>query len=202
MCGRNGRHLGGAIDVNGALKASRFMELCDAYDIPLLFLCDTPGFMVGPAHERNAAVRKLSRMFAIGSSMTVPFFTIVTRKSYGLGAQAMCGGSAVGRNVFHVSWPTAEAGPMNIEGAVELGFSKELAAAELESVQARKDLFSNLVATAYESGGALSVARTLETDDVIDPAESRTWVAAAVAQHQPLHFKHRPARKRPCISPW
>eukprot|EP00966_Prymnesium_polylepis_P113683 2628382-Prymnesium_polylepis.1 len=178
------------------------MELCDAFDVPLLLLCDTPGFMVGPEHERQAAVRKLCRMFSVSASLTVPYFTIVTRKSYGLGAQAMSGGAAVGRNTFHVSWPTAEAGPMNFEGAVELGFRKELAAAEAESPQARQELFEQLLAMSYERGSALNVARTLETDDVIDPAESRQWVAAAMAAHQPVSFKDRPAKKRPCISPW
>ena len=91
---------------------------------------------------------------------------------------------------------------MNFEGAVELGFSKELAAAESESPQARKELFEHLVAASYERGSALNVARTLETDDVVDPAESRKWVAAAMAAHQPVSFKDRASRKRQCVSPW
>ena len=203
-------NLGGAIDSDGALKASRFMELCDAFDLPLLFLCDTPGFMVGAEHERTGAVRKLSRMFAVGGSLSVPRFTIVTRKAYGLGAMAMMGGQACGHhNAFHVSWPTAEAGPMNLEGAVALGFAKELAqAAEAGGPPAQQKLFDKLLAMGYERGGALSVARTLETDDVIDPAESRAWIlsaldaASARSDGGSGEGKRPRKRKRPCVSPW
>src|SRR5439155_1208849 len=85
-------HLGGAIDRDGADKAARFMQLCDAFDLPLLFLCDTPGMMVGPEAEKTALVRHVSRLFVVGANLTVPFFTIVLRKGYGLGAQAMAGG--------------------------------------------------------------------------------------------------------------
>src|SRR3954470_4110932 len=114
-------HLGGAIDSEGADKAARFMQLCDAYDVPILFLCDTPGFMVGPEAEKTAQVRHFSRMFVVAASMTVPFFTIVLRKGYGLGAQSMAGGS-FRAPVFTVSWPTGEFGGMGLEGAVRLGF--------------------------------------------------------------------------------
>src|SRR5207237_8841947 len=89
----NPTHLAGAIDSSGADKAARFMQLCDAFDLPILFLCDTPGIMVGPEVEKTALVRHVSRMFVTGASLTVPFFTIVLRKGYGLGAQAMAGGS-------------------------------------------------------------------------------------------------------------
>lgn len=195
--------LGGAIDSDGALKASRFMELCDAFDLPLLFLCDTPGFMVGVEHEKTSAVRKLSRMFSVASSLSVPRFTIVTRKAYGLGAMAMMGGQAVGHhNAFHVSWPTAEAGPMNLEGAVALGFAKELAsAAEAGGASAQQALFDKLLAAGYERGSALSVARTLETDDVIDPAESRAWILSALDAASAKKARTKD-RKRPCVSPW
>lgn len=195
--------LGGAVDSDGALKAARFMELCDAFDIPLLFLCDTPGFMVGVEHEQTAAVRKLSRMFAVGASLSVPCVSIVTRKSYGLGAMAMMGGHAAGKhNTFHLSWPSAEAGPMNLEGAVALGFAKELGKAhEKGGAAAQQALYEKLLAGGYERGSALSVARTLETDDVIDPSESRRWIAAALETTAPP--AQRPwRRKRPCVSPW
>ena len=122
-------HLGGAIDSDGADKAARFLQLCDAHEIPILFLCDTPGFMVGPEAEQSAQVRHFSRLFVIGASLTVPFFTIVLRKGYGLGAQAMAGGS-FRSPLFVVAWPTGELGGMGLEGAVRLGFRRELDAVE------------------------------------------------------------------------
>ena len=122
-------HLAGAIDSDGADKAARFMQLCDAFDLPILFLCDTPGIMVGPEVEKTALVRHCSRMFVVGASLTVPFFTIVLRKGYGLGAQAMAGGSFKAP-FFTVAWPTGEFGGMGLEGAVKLGYRKELAAIE------------------------------------------------------------------------
>ena len=125
----NPMHLAGAIDSDGADKAARFMQLCDAFDLPILFLCDTPGIMVGPEVEKTALVRHCSRMFVVGASLTVPFFTIVLRKGYGLGAQAMAGGSFKAP-VFTVAWPTGEFGGMGLEGAVKLGYRKELAAIE------------------------------------------------------------------------
>ena len=120
-------HLGGAIDVDGADKGARFLQLCDAFDLPVLFLCDTPGFMVGPEHEARAAVRHVTRLFVTGANLTVPFGTIVLRKGYGLGAQAMAGGSFKAPE-FCVSWPTGEFGGMNLEGAVRLSHARELAA--------------------------------------------------------------------------
>src|SRR5829696_8683953 len=166
-------HLGGAIDSDGADKAARFMQLCDAYDLPILFLCDTPGFMVGPEAEKTAQVRHFSRMFVVGASLTVPFFTIVLRKGYGLGAQAMAGGS-FHAPLFTVSWPTGEFGGMGLEGAVRLGFRRELDAIEGEE---RERLFRELVDRMYEVGKAISTASYFEIDDVIDPAETRRWVS-------------------------
>ena len=125
----NPMHLAGAIDSDGADKAARFMQLCDAFDIPLLFLCDTPGIMVGPEVEKTALVRHAARMFVTGASLTVPFFTIILRKGYGLGAQAMAGGSFKAP-FFTVAWPTGEFGGMGLEGAVKLGYRNELAAIE------------------------------------------------------------------------
>ena len=123
----NPTHLGGAIDADGADKAARFMQLCDAFDLPILFLCDTPGIMVGPEVEKTALVRHVSRLFVTGANLTVPFFTIVLRKGYGLGAQAMAGGSFKAP-IFTVAWPTGEFGGMGLEGAVRLGYRKELEA--------------------------------------------------------------------------
>src|SRR4051812_16267613 len=163
-------HLGGAIDSEGADKAARFMQLCDAFDIPILFLCDTPGFMVGPEAEKTAQVRHFSRMFVVAASMTVPFFTIVLRKGYGLGAQSMAGGS-FRAPVFTVAWPTGEFGGMGLEGAVQLGYRRKLDA--IEDPDARQVEFERLVARSYEAGKALNTATYFEIDDVIDPMDSR-----------------------------
>jgi acetyl-CoA carboxylase carboxyltransferase component len=193
----NPTHLGGAIDADGADKAARFMQLCDAFDIPILFLCDTPGFMVGPEAEKTALVRHVSRMFVVGASLTVPFFTIVVRKGYGLGAQSMAGGSFKSP-VFTVAWPTGEFGGMGLEGAVKLGFRKELEAVADEGE--RQALFDEMVARMYEHGKALNNATYFEIDDVIDPAESRRWVSAALeAAPAPVA---RAGKKRPCIDTW
>ncbi len=116
----NPMHLAGAIDANNADKAARFMQLCQAHRVPIVFLCDTPGFMVGPDAEETALVRHVSRMFVTGASLTVPFCTVILRKGYGLGAQAMAGGS-FRRPIFTVAWPTGELGGMGLEGAVRSG---------------------------------------------------------------------------------
>ena len=120
-------HLGGAIDSDGADKAARFLQLCDAFDLPVVTLCDTPGMMVGPEVERTALVRHCSRLFVVGANVTVPLVTIVLRKAYGLGAQAMMGGSTKAP-LATVSWPTGEFGGMGLEGAVRLGYRRELEA--------------------------------------------------------------------------
>ena len=191
------RHLGGAIDAPGADKAARFMQLCDAYDIPLIALCDTPGFMVGPDAEKTATVRHFSRMFLTAASLTVPYFTVVLRKGYGLGAQAMTAGSLLAPD-FTVAWPTGEFGPMGFEGAVRLGFSKQLDAIE-DPVQ-RQQLFDGLVAAAYQKGKALNMAAHLELDDVIDPADTRRWlVRGLAAMPEPVP---RQGRKRSFIDAW
>src|SRR5207244_3880519 len=164
---------GGAITADGADKAARFLRLCDAHGIPLLYLADTPGMMVGPEVERTALVRHCCRLFVTGASLTVPFCTIVLRKAYGLGANAMTAGS-FHAPLFTVAWPTGEFGGMNLEGAVKLGYRNELAA--VEDPAARQQLFAEMVARMYEHGKAVSYATYFEIDDVIDPAESRTWI--------------------------
>ncbi len=193
----NPAHLAGAIDSNGADKAARFMQLCDAFDIPILFLCDTPGIMVGPEVEKTALVRHAARMFVTGASITVPFFTIVLRKGYGLGAQAMAGGSFKAP-FFTVSWPTGEFGGMGLEGAVKLGYRKELAA--VDDSKQRKALFEQMVDRMYEHGKAVNTASHFEIDDVIDPVESRRWILAGLcsaAANVP-----RAGKKRPCVDTW
>jgi acetyl-CoA carboxylase carboxyltransferase component len=177
LIANNPRHLGGAIDGPGAEKAARFLRLCDAYGVPIVSLCDTPGFMVGPDSERTAAVRRGSRLIMASANLTVPLFTVVTRKGYGLGAQAMAGGS-FHRPLLAVAWPTAEFGPMGLEGAVNLGFRKELDAEP--DPASRQALFDRLLARMYAQGKAVSVASFLEVDAVIDPAETRAWLLRAL----------------------
>jgi acetyl-CoA carboxylase carboxyltransferase component len=193
----NPLHLAGAIDADGADKAARFMQLCDAFDLPLLFLCDTPGIMVGPEAEQTALVRHVSRLFVTGASLTVPFGTIILRKGYGLGAQAMAGGSFKSP-LFCVSWPTGEFGGMGLEGAVRLGFRQELEA--IEDPEERERAFEAMVARSYAQGKALNTATYFEIDDVIDPADSRRWIDAMLAAAPPP--PRREGKKRPCIDSW
>lgn len=186
----NPRHLSGAIDSDGADKASRFMQICDSYGIPILFLCDTPGIMVGPDAEKTALIRHCSRMFITASHLRVPFFTIITRKGYGLGAYTMAAGSFKVTN-FTIAWPTAEFASMAIEGYVELAYKRELDAQK--TPEGRRELYERLVADLYEKGKALTVATHLQVDDVIDPADTRRWlmsgmtsVAAALPPRKPF----------------
>ncbi len=197
IVGNDPAHLGGAIDRDGADKAARFMQLCDAFDVPILLLCDTPGMMVGPEAEKTALVRHVSRLFVVGANLTVPFFTIVLRKGYGLGAQAMAGGSFKAP-LFTVAWPTGEFGGMGLEGAVKLGYRKELEA--VQDPAARKALFEEMVARMYEHGKAASYATYFELDDVIDPAESRRWIMTALRSVPPA--VPRSGKKRPCVDTW
>ncbi|MBI1238620.1 MAG: ATP-grasp domain-containing protein [Alphaproteobacteria bacterium] len=182
LIANDSRHLGGAIDATGAEKAARFLQLCDAFDVPILSLCDTPGFMVGPDSEREAAVRRVSRMFVAGANVSVPLFCVVLRKGYGLGAQAMAGGSFA-RNAFIISWPTGEFGGMGLEGAVRLGYRKELAAETDPDKQ--KALFDKLLTRLYDAGKAISMAAALEIDAVIDPVETRAWVIRGLKSWAP-----------------
>jgi acetyl/propionyl-CoA carboxylase alpha subunit/acetyl-CoA carboxylase carboxyltransferase component len=197
LIANNPGHLAGAIDSDAADKAARFMQLCDAFDLPLLFLCDTPGIMVGPEVEKTALVRHASRMFVTGASLTVPFFTIVLRKGYGLGAQAMAGGSFK-VPTFTVAWPTGEFGGMGLEGAVKLAYRNELAA--VEDPGKRKALYDEMVQRMYQRGKAVNVASTFELDDVIDPADSRRWITAGLRAAPPP--SPRTGKKRPCIDTW
>jgi acetyl-CoA carboxylase carboxyltransferase component len=172
--------LGGAIDADGADKLARFLQLCDAFGLPVVSLCDTPGFMVGPDAEQTATVRHFSRLFVLGGHMSVPMITIVLRKAYGLGAMAMTAGH------FHntaatVAWPTGEFGAMNLEGAVRIGAREELNA--IADTAERQQAYANMLAAAYRQGSALNTASHLEIDEVIDPADTRTVIAATVGSH-------------------
>ena len=134
-----------------------------------MFLCDTPGFMVGPESEATGAVRHMARMFVTGANLTVPVGTVILRKGYGLGAQAMAGGSFKAP-LFCVAWPTGEFGGMNLEGAVRLGQRRELDA--IDDPDERERAFQEMVDRMYEHGKAVNMASYFEIDDVIDPADT------------------------------
>ncbi len=191
-------HLGGAIDADGADKAARFLQLCDAFELPVLFLCDTPGFMVGPEAERTATVRHFARMFLAGANLSVPTGTIVLRKGYGLGAQAMAGGGFKAP-LFTVAWPTSEFGAMGLEGAVRLGMRRELEA--IDDPGERGRIFQESVAAAYERGQGLNMAAYGEIDDVIDPADSRRWIAGLFGESSGEWWR-RDGKKRPQLDAW
>jgi acetyl-CoA carboxylase carboxyltransferase component len=188
----NPMHLAGAITSDGADKGARFLQLCEAFGIPVLFLCDCPGIMVGPDAEATGLVRHASRLFLAGAALTVPYMTVVLRKGYGLGAQAMAGGS------FHaalmtVAWPSGEFGGMGLEGAVKLAYKKELDA--IAGEDERQAAFDQMVAAAYEMGKALNMATYFEIDDVIDPAETRD-IATRVLMEAGGRAPRDPGRRR------
>ncbi len=166
----NPLHNAGAIDADAADKAAHFLQLAESWGLPIVSLVDTPGFMVGPEAETTGLVRHVSRMFVASAALTVPFVALITRRGYGLGAQAMCGGSFV-EPLLTVAWPQAELGGMGLEGAVRLGFRAELEAIADEAQRA--EAFDHMVAAAYEHGRSLNVAAHLELDDVIDPVDTR-----------------------------
>ncbi len=178
LMANNPLHLGGAIDVDAADKAARFMQLCNAHGLPIVSLVDTPGFMVGPDMEARAQVRHVSRLFVVAAQLRVPFFSVVLRKGYGLGAMGMTAGG-FHAPVFTVAWPTGEFGAMGLEGAVRLGYRKELQAAA-EGAE-RDALYGRLVAEQYAKGSAEQMATTLEIDAVIDPAQTRQWLVRGLA---------------------
>ena len=174
----NPAHLGGAIDAAAADKAARFMQLCNAHWQPLVSLVDTPGFMVGPEIEAQAQVRHVSRMFVAAAHLRVPFFAVVLRKGYGLGAMAMTAGG-FHAPTFTVAWQSGEFGAMGLEGAVRLGFKKELEA--LPDGPEREALFQQHLDAHYAKGKAVNMAATLEIDAVIDPAQTRERLVKGLA---------------------
>jgi len=192
----NCRYMAGAIQAEDADKAARLMQLCNVHGIPILSLCDTPGFMVGPEVERRAHVRHACRMFVVGSHVTVPYFTVVLRRGYGLGAMAMAKGG-FHESVFTVSWPTGEFGGMGLEGAVKMGFKKELEA--IEDPGERQALYDKLLAQSYERGKGVNVAACFEIDGVIDPADTRKWIMQGLRS-----IPDEPAKRpiQPFVDPW
>ncbi|MEZ5657819.1 MAG: carboxyl transferase domain-containing protein [Burkholderiaceae bacterium] len=197
LIANNPHHLGGAIDADAGDKAARFMQICDAFGLPIISLCDTPGFMVGPEAEKTALVRHVSRMFVVGASISVPWFTVVLRKGYGLGAQAMSAGG-FHDSVFTIAWPTGEFGGMGLEGFVRLGYRKEMEA--IADPVERQRWYEQMVAKKYEEGKALSIASVAEIDEVIDPADTRQWLLSGLRSVAPIDKRRE--RRRPCIDTW
>jgi acetyl-CoA carboxylase carboxyltransferase component len=189
-------YMSGAIEAEGADKAARFLQLCNVHRLPVVSLCDTPGFMVGPEIETRAQVRHVCRMFVIGAKMTVPYFTIVLRKGYGLGAMAMAAGG-FHDSFFTTSWPTGEFGGMGLEGAVKHGFRKELEA--VKDPEERDKLYKFLVDQAYTMGKAVNMASYMEIDSVIDPAETRRWILRGLKSISPEYKKESGGMY---IDPW
>ena len=188
---------GGAIDSDGADKASRFMQLCDAFDIPILSMIDTPGNMVGPEAEKTALIRHCGRMYVAGANLTVPFFAVVLRKSYGLGALAMSTGS-FDETFFTIAWPTGEFAGMGLEGSVKLGRRAELLA--ITDLPQRKARYDQLVADAYSWSRALNAATVSEVDDVIDPVDTRKWLVMGLDSLPPV--TPRAGKKHAWIDTW
>ncbi len=192
----NCMHMAGAIEAEGADKVARLMQLCNVHGLPILSLCDTPGFMVGPEIEKRAQVRHVCRMFVNGAHVTVPYFTVILRRGYGLGAMAMAKGG-FHESIFTVAWPTGEFGGMGLEGAVKAGFKKELVA--IENLEEREALYEKLVAQLYERGKAINMASYLEIDAVIDPADTRNWIIQGLKSapaRQPQESSHS------FVDPW
>jgi acetyl-CoA carboxylase carboxyltransferase component len=173
------------------------MKLCDAFDIPILSLMDCPGLMVGPEVEMTALVRHSARMFNTGANITTPLFGVVVRKAYGLGIQAMCGGSSL-VGLMTVAWPTAEFAAMNIEGSVKLGYRNELMA--IEDPDERNRVFNEKVDEQYELAKAVNAAVGGGLDDVIDPAETRSWIAEGLKRLPPT--PPRTTKKHAYIDTW
>ena len=197
LIANNPHHLAGAIDSDGSDKGARFLQLCDAFDLPVISLMDCPGVMVGPDHERTALVRHCARMFNTGANLSVPMFGVVVRKAYGLGVQAMCGGSSL-LPFFTVAWPTAEFAGMNIDGAVKLSSRRELAA--IEDPEERKASYDKQVARLYEAARGVNAVVAYGIEDIIDPADTREWILRGLKSMPPT--PPRTEKKRPYIDTW
>jgi acetyl-CoA carboxylase carboxyltransferase component len=193
--------LSGAIDAEGSEKAARFMQLCDAFSLPILSLVDTPGFMVGPESERGAAVRRCSRLFVTGATLSVPLLCVVVRRAFGLGAQAMAGGH-LHAPALTISWPSGEFGAMGVEGAVKLALRAELEA--IEDVAEREQRVRDLVQAVRSQSKALNMATHFEIDDVIDPADTRARIVGRLRSlATTAHVGERDiARRRTMIDTW
>ena len=182
--------MAGAITARASDKAARFLQLCDAFGLPVVSLIDCPGYMVGPAAEAEALVRRGSRLLVAGAALRVPLVAVILRRGYGLGAQAMTGGG-LHEPLLTVAWPGAHLGPMGLEGAVRLGLRKELEA--IADDTEREERVRQATAAAQENAKALNAAALFEIDDVIDPADTRALIAATLtaAENAPRSTRAR-----------
>jgi len=198
LIANNPHHLSGAIDSDASDKAARFLQLCDSFDIPILSLMDCPGIMVGPEYEQTALLRHCARMFVTGANLTTPMFGVVVRKAYGMGVRAMCGGSSL-EPFFTVAWPTAEFADMSIDGRVRLTFGDELDA--IEDQQERQLVYEERVTELVDQARAVNSGGTnYGIDDVIDPVDTRAWIAQGLRSLPPV--LPRTEKKRPNIDTW
>ncbi|MDA1302686.1 MAG: carbamoyl-phosphate synthase large subunit, partial [Proteobacteria bacterium] len=198
LIANNPHHLSGAIDSDASDKAARFLQLCDTFDIPVLSLMDCPGVMVGPEFERAGLLRHCARLFVTGANLTTPMFGVVLRKAYGMGVRAMCGGSSL-TPFFTVAWPTAEFADMTIDGRVQLMFRDELNA--IEDPGQRQQLYEQRVAEFVDRARAVNSGGTsYGIDDVIDPADTRAWIAQGLSSLPPV--APRTKKKRPNVDTW
>lgn len=191
LVANDGSRVGGAIDSAAADKMARFLQLCDAHGLPVVTLSDTPGFLVGPQAEEEGTVRHVSRLFVLGPNLDVPLCTVIVRKAYGMGGQAMAGGGFRVPDAI-VAWPTGELGAMGPEGAVQLGYRRDLE--EIVDTDERRQRFEALVDEYVANGRAVNAASVFELDDVIDPAETRTWIIQAIESYDWSTRADRPRR--------
>jgi acetyl-CoA carboxylase carboxyltransferase component len=164
---------GGALDIDAADKAARFIWLCDAFNIPLVFLQDVPGFIVGTEVERQGIIRHGAKMLFAVSEATVPKVTVVLRKAYGAGYYVMCGRGYEPDTL--VAWPAAEISVMGPEGAVDIIFTKQIAAAD-DPATARAEY----AAAVRQTIDPFIAASWAMVDDIIDPAETRRVIINAL----------------------
>lgn len=184
--------LAGAIDAAAADKAARFVELCDAYELPLVSFIDNPGYMVGPQAERDGIARHHARPLAALQHRTVPLCSVQLRKAYGLGPYAMSGyGTSRIQPELRLAWPSVESGGMSLEGAAYLVKRKEIqAAATPEEARAIRDLYAE---TMRDATTGLRAGQSFSFDDVVLPTETRRRIAdvlAAVPTPTPTVKKH------------
>ncbi len=186
LTANNNAYIGGAIDSDGSDKVARFWQICDAFNIPIITLVDTPGMMVGPEVERTGLIRHCSRLFVTGVNLKTPRFSVILRGGYALGALSVMTGSSRAP-VSTVAWPGSEFGGMNMESGVLLSYREELA--KIEDVDERAAEYQRLLDQAYSRVDAVHVASNFGFDDVIDPAETRQRIAdtlRAVPNSEPL----------------
>ena len=174
-------YLAGAINSPASVKAARFIQICDAFDIPLLLLCDTPGLMVGPDVEKTGLVRHSARVLTALANATVPMMTVVLRKAYGLGYYIM-GSQPLNPSVL-LAWPTAEYGGMGLEGAVNIIYRAELEAIDDPAVRAAQH--RELTDELKRQNTAIESAARFRYDAVIDPAETRAMLLRTLATCPP-----------------